>query len=363
MKKLFGLALALANASSWATSTHQADQLNQRCAPCHGLYGQGAPGSNAPRLAGLPSWYLSKASKDYLKGARKNPLMLEVSGMEEMTDQEINTLAEWLSKQDVAKDPTYDIKMLAGNSQEGQKKFEADCKDCHAKDGYGKKKKDAPPLAGQHPGYITASIKAFFRKDRYHDDDPIDDTFDDISDAQVRDILTWMAELDNHKQQKDYQFQATPLPVAIPDNLGYRVNSVQQMITTEIAPKTLSMAQAIAAMRAKATELEVPIIPKQTDAPTEWPIAMDLKFCAPQHISKLIEADPIMANYDPCRVTLVKNPGEGLHLITINLDMLINGKQLPPEAQRIAIQVNQDMLAIISAGAKGENKTVKSTQE
>ena len=335
-----------------------ANQLNQRCAPCHGLFGQGAPGESMPRLAGLPAWYLAKASKDYVKGTRKNPIMMEVSGLKEMSNQEIEALSDWLSKQNMSKDSAYDIKMLTGDALAGEKKFRMDCKECHAKDGYGKKKKDAPPLAGQHPGYLFSSIKAFFRKDRHHDNDPIDDTFDDISDTQTRDILAWTASLDDKKHQADFQFQPKPLPKAITNTAGFKVSSMQQMILSMSAKKGVTMPLAVEAMRAKAIALGVPVIPKQMDKSVKPPIVMALKFCAPQHIDKLINAAPVIANYDPCRVTIVKSPEAGLQLMTLNLDMLINGKQLPTEAQRIAIQINQDMLAIISAGIKGPQKNL-----
>ena len=61
--------------NNYADTSEQAEQLNQRYAPCHGLFGQGTAGENSPRLAGLPAWYLSKATKDYKKNSRKNALM------------------------------------------------------------------------------------------------------------------------------------------------------------------------------------------------------------------------------------------------------------------------------------------------
>ena len=49
--------------------------------------------------------------------------MMEVSGLKELTEQEIESLSDWLSKQDVGKDPAYDIKMLKENAQAGEKNF------------------------------------------------------------------------------------------------------------------------------------------------------------------------------------------------------------------------------------------------
>ncbi len=343
----------------YADTSQQADQLNQRCAPCHGLFGQGTWGENAPRLAGLPAWYLAKATKDYKKDARKNVLMVEVSGLKEITDKEIDRLAKWLSKQEINKDPAYDIETTADDVLAGQEKFNADCKSCHSKNGYGKKKKDAPPLASQYPAYLLASIKAFFHKDRYHDNDPIDDTFDDISDIQVRNIMAWMAQLDNKKQQSGFVFKPSSLPESVSNTSGYTIDSIQQTIISILAEKNVTMRQAIAAMRARAEEIGVPLIPEKIAKSTKLANVMEQSYCAPRHYKELIKVAPIIANYDPCQVTLVKNNNE-IRLMTVNLDMLINAKQLPPKAQHTAILINQDMLAIMQSGRTG--KVVEKTK-
>ena len=344
---------------NYADTSEQAEQLNQRCAPCHGLFGQGTPGANSPRLAGLPAWYLSKATEDYKKNARKNALMVEVSGLKQMTDKEIEQLSKWLSRQAINKDPAYDIKMTQGDALAGQDKFNADCKSCHSKKGYGKKKKDAPPLASQHPAYLLASIKAFFHKDRYHDNDPIDDTFDDISDVQARDIMAWMATLDAKKQQPGFVFKPSSLPKSVANSSGYSIDSVQQTIISMPAEKNVTMHQAIAAMRARAEELGVPLVPKKIAKSTKLATVVEQSYCAPRHYSGLINALPIIANYDPCQVTLVKANNK-IRLMTVNLDMLINAKQLPVKAQHTAILINQDMLAIMQAGITG--KVVEKTK-
>ena len=350
MKRLVAAVLLVAGTNGYAMD---AGQLNQRCAPCHGLYGQGAPRANAPRLAGLPDWYLSKATRDYVKGARKNPLMLEVAGLSEMSEKEIGELSLWLSRQPIGNDPAYDIKTTTGDARAGGLKFEADCAECHARDGYGKKKKEAPPLAGQQPDYLLSSIKAFYRKDRYHDNDPIDDTFDDISDARARDIVAWLATQDDRKQRQDGQFHPTPLPLTVPDKAGYRVASVQQTLISTLVDKGVAPRQAIAAMLRKAAELHVPVIPQAPGDNEDLPMVVDLEFCEPRHIRKLIGAVPEIAAYGPCRITLVKRPDGAVRLMAVNLDMLIDGKQLPADKQRSAIRINQDMLAIISAGRRG----------
>ena len=326
-----------------------AQQLNQRCAPCHGSYGQGTSGANAPRLAGLPAWYLEKATRDYLKNARKNPLMVEVSGLRQMTDQQITRLSQWLSEQNIGEDPAYDIKMTQGDEQAGQNKFNADCKSCHGRSGYGKKKKDAPPLAGQYPAYLMASIKAFFHKERYHDNDPIDDTFDDISDSQARNILAWIAKLDDKKQLKNKMFKPRLSSNYFNSQTVFQISSVQQSILSMHAKKGLTLSQVTDAILKKAAEIGTPTLPDKPDS-LETATVVNFKFCEPRHIKQLLSTVPLIASYDPCRITVVKTAND-ISLMTINLEMLIDGMQLPLDTQHTALVINQDMLAIMNAVA------------
>ncbi len=351
MKQLItAAALLMAAVSTRAVDLANGERLNQRCAPCHALAGQGVPGATSPRLAGLPAWYLTKAIKDYIKGARANPAMTEIAGLKQMSDEDIADLSAWLSRQPIGKDPAYDIRVTRGDAQKGKAKFEADCKTCHARDGRGKKKKDAPPLAGQHPDYLFASMRAFFHKDRYHDNDPIDDTFDDISDAQAWNILAWMAILDGRGQQPGFRFKPAPIPTKPAERGAFLFRSVQQTVISTFAAKGTSPREAIDAMLAEAKKLGVPKLPPPPVWDKEAPLVTALNFCEPRHIDKLLKAAPILANYDPCRITLIRDAGKGLRLMTVNLDMLIDGEQLPPAAQRIAILINEDMLAILRAG-------------
>lgn len=352
MNRLIAVVVLLVGANCLAAD---AEQLNQRCAPCHGLYGQGARGANAPRLAGLPAWYLSKATRDYLKGARKNSLMLEVSGLVDMSEKEIDELSLWLSKQPIGSDPAYDIKMATGDARAGRLKFKADCAECHGRDGYGKKRKEAPPLAGQQPDYLLSSIKAFYRKDRYHDNDPIDDTFDDISDARARDIVAWLATLDDARQRRKEKSRPASPPSTVPGKGRYRMAGVQQTVISSVADKGVTPRQAIAAMLDKAAQLGVPLIPRPPDNEQALPIALDLRFCEPRHVRSLLGTVPELAAYQPCRVTLLNRPDGSVQLMSLNLDMLIEGRLLPVDQQRAVILINQDMLAIISAGLGGSD--------
>jgi hypothetical protein len=55
----------------------------------------------------------------------------------------------------------------------------------------------------------------------------------------------------------------------------------------------------------------------------------------------------------PCSIALVEDNEGKFCLEMLNLDMIINAYELPPELQAIAITINGEMLSIITAGATG----------
>ena len=181
---LMGLLLTSANAANMANGA----RINKNCALCHGIYGQGAPGKLSPRIAGLPKQYLVKAIKDYRDGKRNYPLMVFTSELKTMSDRDIDDVSTYLSTLDLSSDARFDIQSSGGKIAAGQEIYKADCKSCHARDGYGKPRKEAPPLAGQHPAYLYTDMKGFKDKARVHDNDPEDDMFKEFSDSQFLDI-------------------------------------------------------------------------------------------------------------------------------------------------------------------------------
>ena len=79
-----------------------------------------------------------------------------------------------------------------------------------------------------------------------------------------------------------------------------------------------------------------------------------LQFCNPEDAIRMIEFNTIYAAYMPCRIALVEDNQGKVWLETLNLDMIIQAYPLPPELQALAINVNGQMLDILTAGATGE---------
>lgn len=113
------------------------------------------------------------------------------------------------------------------------------------------------------------------------------------------------------------------------------------------------------AMRSKAAELNMKLVGYQNvgeevrNRGIDAPRLEIFQFCDPEDAVKMVQFNTIYAAYMPCRIALVQD-SEGKHwLEMLNLDMIINAYQLPPELQAIAITVNGTMLSILTAGATG----------
>ena len=68
----------------------------------------------------------------------------------------------------------------------------------------------------------------------------------------------------------------------------------------------------------------------------------------------MVKFNPIFAAYMPCRIALVEDNDGKVWLMMINLDMLINNTDLPPELKTIAMRINKTLTQIMEAGASGD---------
>ncbi len=77
------------------------------------------------------------------------------------------------------------------------------------------------------------------------------------------------------------------------------------------------------------------------------------QFCNPEDAYKMVKFNPIFAAYMPCRIALVEEEDGTTSLMMINLDMLINNTELPPELKKMATKINSNLMEIMQAGASG----------
>jgi uncharacterized protein (DUF302 family) len=78
-------------------------------------------------------------------------------------------------------------------------------------------------------------------------------------------------------------------------------------------------------------------------------------FCNPLTASRMFEYSVAFSAYLPCRISLIEDTQGKLWLYTLNMDMMIHGGKVLPEAlQKEAIAVKDTILDIMNRGATGE---------
>jgi uncharacterized protein (DUF302 family) len=138
-----------------------------------------------------------------------------------------------------------------------------------------------------------------------------------------------------------------------------RMLDIQQSVLKMGLADGVDPDDAIDAMNSKAVELNMKLVGHQNVSAElesrglESPRLEIFQFCRPEDAIKMVRFNTIYAAYMPCTISLVEDSDGKYWLEMLNLDMIINAFELPPELQAIAITVNGEMLSIITAGATG----------
>lgn len=360
--------------AAWGGSIQAADlqrgyELSKSCALCHGVYGQGTTGRLSPRIAGLPAYYTVKAMKDYVEGKRLYPLMVRTSRLDQYTEEDFEAVAAYYASLDLGSDRRFDIKARVGDEKAGKRIFR-NCRSCHGRDGYGRERKEAPPLAGQHPEYLFTSMRNFKDRVRMHANDPDDETFADYDQNDFINITAFLATLDDERIKPDYRFvpprftrrvamERPSVPRPGGNELGIEITDIKQTVVRMPLDAGVTVEQAEEAMLAKAEEIGQKFVARQKVSSflakqgVDMPHLSIFQFCNPMDARLMVIANPIFSSYMPCRVSMVEDGDGKIWVMMLNLDMLINSKLLNSEVVETAIRVNQQMLDIMAAGASG----------
>lgn len=179
------------------------ERLHRTCALCHGRWSQGIQGGRYPRLAGRSFASLQKELHDFRQGIRMSQSMNVVGRVKQLTAKDMFDLNSYIASINLDEKYPLDIPVPAKTDvAKGEELFQDDCKTCHGRKAEGKDSKDSPRLAGQRTGYMLRQVQMFRKKDRHHDNDPDDETFEDYSDQDIHDIMAYIATLDDKKDNK-----------------------------------------------------------------------------------------------------------------------------------------------------------------
>lgn len=77
------------------------------------------------------------------------------------------------------------------------------------------------------------------------------------------------------------------------------------------------------------------------------------QFCNPTDAHRMVQHNPVFAAYMPCRIALVEDKDGQMWLMMIDLDMLIDNAELPPDLKTIAERINSTLMEMMEAAARG----------
>lgn len=79
-----------------------------------------------------------------------------------------------------------------------------------------------------------------------------------------------------------------------------------------------------------------------------------LAFCDALIAAKLVKFDPVFAGFLPCRIAAIKDDeGQGW-LVTLNMDLMVQTIDLPPDLAPLAEKVRDNINEIVDAGVNGD---------
>ncbi len=172
MSKATTLLLALAGALSTLVGAHAQDaaagaQKAAMCIGCHGIYGYQSSFPEVhkvPMISGQNAKYIVAALTAYKKGERKHPTMRAIAGS--MTDADMADLAAHYEKHGAA--PASPAVKLVADTPALQPSPEVAallakgaCVSCHGSNFSKPIDASYPKLAGQHPDYLAAALRAY----------------------------------------------------------------------------------------------------------------------------------------------------------------------------------------------------------
>ncbi len=193
-----------------------AEDINQTCTGCHGEFGQGDLGGEYPRLAGMSVAYITKQIESFKHRERINIPMLPYATERELPGEDISTIAHYLSRIELPSKPgaideenfnalarleeskrVVNINYNKGDVILGEKLYKQECDTCHGRNAQGNYIFTAPALAGQRSKYVKRQMSLFAKQKRVHVEPSDALIFQQITDKQVDDLLTYFASLDD----------------------------------------------------------------------------------------------------------------------------------------------------------------------
>jgi cytochrome c oxidase subunit 2 len=131
------------------------------CTVCHGSQLKGNENIGAPRLSGLPQWYIERQLQNFKLGLRGAHADDSTGGemkamVANLSEKELNNIAAWVT-QTQSHHPEASIE---ANADAGKSLYQS-CSACHGADGQGNKLMGAPGLVGLNDWYLVTQLNHF----------------------------------------------------------------------------------------------------------------------------------------------------------------------------------------------------------
>lgn len=203
--------VTLPNGKTWNYDPEIGKDIMRTCGACHGEFGEGGGGGVYPRISGLHPDYIAEQLRAFKSRSRENIPMIPYANERELPEKDVLDVSHYLASIKPPKHPPSDdtpmdaferlklakqavqIPREPGDIAIGKKLFEADCMECHGRDGYGRVKK--PPLAQQHIKYLKTQVELFLKGQRKHED--VDELMRPKSAEDWKNIWAYISTLDD----------------------------------------------------------------------------------------------------------------------------------------------------------------------
>jgi cytochrome c oxidase subunit 2 len=158
-----GALLAAGCSTARGESAMTGDQLYRSCASCHGESGEGDTTQAAPRIAGMPRWFVASQLQRFKDGKRgkhfddAEGLKMRAMAMQMGSKAQVDAVAEYVASLPARPTPAT---IHGADPAVGQAKY-AVCAACHGAKGEGNEALNAPPLAGMEDWYVARQLKKF----------------------------------------------------------------------------------------------------------------------------------------------------------------------------------------------------------
>jgi cytochrome c553 len=224
MRALFLVVSLLLVSTGWSEERvipdfdpYDAEEIMEICAGCHGIYAQGTPDGEYPRLAGMDPEYLKQQFEAFKTRKRINIPMIPFANDHEMPPEDLETITAYLASIELPRhmsplDPDQEFDALArleeakkvlniphypGDPEKGEKFYRKECASCHGRRGEGDWHKHVPLLTGQHPQYLLRQLAKIRKGERWHDSEDDPEIFREYTDEEFANMLAWLSRQDD----------------------------------------------------------------------------------------------------------------------------------------------------------------------